>query len=809
MKLKHVISMIISAVLLTLTLVLTSCGCKHEWALTNIKTRSTCTVAGEGSHRCQKCGIEEDCSLPLAKHKGITVIPPSCTEKGYTIINCPDCGHLERTDSTDPIGHDTKTSLLACSRCHMPSGSDNIFVKFLESALNDQSRVLIKGVEIDENTTIDTLELSVFNQDGRMRGAGVAKLKQKVYSKEEWRYVYVDSTYYASLEGDAIYIDAAPYTIEIPIKAVVTEIKSGVDDEMKSEIYEWLEENISEKLDIEKYFSEKAFNSAICYVLDYVLTANRTDNVYNVHIDYAKIKNYVRRLGNEKFSEFIDKEFGYGSFNKLKNFIISLPDMSMLDIIDTLASYGVTLDSMNALVEILTGTEGATLSDIFSGADLESLLSEESFLRTTVGEQIIRSTQKNLTVSQVQTAVAELRKTFSETASILEDKSIYVLMGIPETNIDDGIKEFENQINALSRELDFYFSATVAGKMQQIYYKNGKSSLTVTYGAAYTGDVSYIKDNAIAHKNVMLTGPQTLTRENGSEGEYPYSTEEYSFIVDESGALIGIAVKLTEITRDLTNLITSEKDGKKYTHSFYDVQETVISYVIPVGDKINVYAHAPHCGDWIIYNATAITEINTVQKTYTLVETGEKVGNNVEIIDEKISESTVRNKNSTVVDLGGLIFLYNTEEGLVAFADSDVHSWSFTRTVPATTCKIYDGYDLYTCTVCTTTKEENPQNADHIPDEVGRCIYCSDAVGNPDTAIYIFTAPDGTYYEFFEGGKGYMYIPYFDEDYNQHAMYWENEDGIIWVYTESSYDSKFIIDENGDLVQIEKVDRTN
>ena len=117
---------------------------------------------------------------------------------------------------------------------------------------------------------------------------------------------------------------------------------------------------------------------------------------------------------------------------------------------------------------------------------------------------------------------------------------------------------------------------------------------------------------------------------------------------------------------------------------------------------------------------------------------------------------------------------------------------------------------LYTCTECSETKEENYRRADHSPDEVGRCVYCYSPIGNPNTAIYTFTADDGTYYEFFEDGQGYMYLPYFEEDNRQWVMRWRTKDGAIEVLLGGySYDSTFVIDADGNLEQTDKVDRTN
>lgn len=77
----------------------------HNW--TSVWYEPTCTDAGYFIHTCVDCGISymETVGEPLYHDYTYTIVDPTCTESGKIIYVCDRCGHTEIEYFGTPIGH--------------------------------------------------------------------------------------------------------------------------------------------------------------------------------------------------------------------------------------------------------------------------------------------------------------------------------------------------------------------------------------------------------------------------------------------------------------------------------------------------------------------------------------------------------------------------------------------------------------------------------------------------------------------------------------------------------------------------------
>lgn len=69
---------------------------------------STCTEQGYTVYECSQCGaMKQDDFTAATGHKYTVseVVSPTCTEQGYTVYKCSSCGDTKREDYTDAAGH--------------------------------------------------------------------------------------------------------------------------------------------------------------------------------------------------------------------------------------------------------------------------------------------------------------------------------------------------------------------------------------------------------------------------------------------------------------------------------------------------------------------------------------------------------------------------------------------------------------------------------------------------------------------------------------------------------------------------------
>lgn len=100
--------------------------------------KPTCTEGGYTIHECTNCGYKYTDAKTNALGHDLkkTIVKPTCTEDGYTLEECTRCDYSEKTDKTPKLGHDLKKTIVRptcteggytleeCTRCDYSDKTD-------------------------------------------------------------------------------------------------------------------------------------------------------------------------------------------------------------------------------------------------------------------------------------------------------------------------------------------------------------------------------------------------------------------------------------------------------------------------------------------------------------------------------------------------------------------------------------------------------------------------------------------------------------------------------------------------------------
>lgn len=79
---------------------------EHTYGDYKITKEPSCVSEGEQEAICLYCGIKSTQIVEKSDHKKIeTIILPSCTEKGYTLVSCENCNYQNKINYVDKLGH--------------------------------------------------------------------------------------------------------------------------------------------------------------------------------------------------------------------------------------------------------------------------------------------------------------------------------------------------------------------------------------------------------------------------------------------------------------------------------------------------------------------------------------------------------------------------------------------------------------------------------------------------------------------------------------------------------------------------------
>lgn len=100
---------------------------EHSWNDWEVIDPAGCEIEGTERRTCSCCGEEETRVIPAEIHNwNSEVVEPTCTEQGYTLCTCDNCGATKKENIVDALGHTWKdatcTEPKTCSRCGETEG---------------------------------------------------------------------------------------------------------------------------------------------------------------------------------------------------------------------------------------------------------------------------------------------------------------------------------------------------------------------------------------------------------------------------------------------------------------------------------------------------------------------------------------------------------------------------------------------------------------------------------------------------------------------------------------------------------------
>ena len=138
--------------------------CSHEYDEGEILLESDCVDDGLICYTCTLCGETKKEVLSKTDHRGRTVVAPTCTEDGFTKVDCPDCGYSAIENILPARGHTADAGGYLCSVCFEPLGETGAPLYLYESPDGTCYRLYPEGwgsVELVSSDAVDAVYYSV------------------------------------------------------------------------------------------------------------------------------------------------------------------------------------------------------------------------------------------------------------------------------------------------------------------------------------------------------------------------------------------------------------------------------------------------------------------------------------------------------------------------------------------------------------------------------------------------------------------------------------------------------------------------
>lgn len=164
-RVKNCLKFILFFALFSTPFLLGSCKamCSHEYDEGQILLEADCMDDGLVGYTCTLCGETKKEILPKSDHRGRTVVAPSCTEEGFTTVDCPDCGYSAIENILPARGHSADEGGHLCSVCFRPLGATGTPTYLYESPAGVVYRLYADGWGIVESVPSETVDADVFS----------------------------------------------------------------------------------------------------------------------------------------------------------------------------------------------------------------------------------------------------------------------------------------------------------------------------------------------------------------------------------------------------------------------------------------------------------------------------------------------------------------------------------------------------------------------------------------------------------------------------------------------------------------------
>ncbi len=125
--------------------------CAHAWQTEVVTQMVPCQTDGYVRKDCSACGVETEIRTPRHTLEQI-LVAPTCTEDGYTLLRCPDCGESYQTDPVEKLPHDLVNGL--CRHCQKVSVGQQHFITVAEALTAAEGSYVRLNMDMTENVAV-------------------------------------------------------------------------------------------------------------------------------------------------------------------------------------------------------------------------------------------------------------------------------------------------------------------------------------------------------------------------------------------------------------------------------------------------------------------------------------------------------------------------------------------------------------------------------------------------------------------------------------------------------------------------------
>ncbi len=726
----------------------------------------TCIVCGKGGQSAtgehtMENGICTVCGTGCKHTFNSVVTAPTCTEVGFTTNTCTACGVVEKTDYKAATGH---TGALNCTVCGASIVPEDFYTNILESFLNEKYTILVDELQINDNIYVVNSELFVSIKGGI---SGYGTVNVKAYGKiANFRAIIEDGIVYLCGENTSALTNSKDVYLKAPLATFMsTDMSSGVSMLISTATSEpaldWLLDTfVPFAMNLVADGKDEA-NLVAKTVIDLICNIEEVEGNIVITPSIDKIKALNTRLATETIGEFVDNEFGVGTYDAVTDKIDGLFDLTVGEILDGAASKNADvielINSIDAILPTVIGMD-CTLSELMElEVSIQDMLKTDELRAMTVeeivnmivegmgnegsgnnqplypedevypdlngdgkpdydygyveGDKVVVVKKGDLVIDGTDGTDGTDGKTENENVApsvrmqlrdmLIQMKSITLYQALgADTNTEETIKIVNDSIDTVFGDLSISIKTDKEGTLLSVDAAYGEY-FDISIVANYTSTIDYSQIKAIVDEKTVAK-----TNENNLEGTYTDGKEngEYRLTIDENGNIIGVWHKYTY---DNTHLFSSQTDDNGNYVEIKLVQRDTYIYEMQSGVIQSMIATFTDCGDWI---GVAMMAPGTCSQSQTAFIEKYVNGELVEVIDDPSILEMLGIYSKNWVDsydtIHSIEFFLNTKTGeITSFGDSDtLHDYEEdeAKHKPATGCEGVGEYH-YFCTKCGET----------------------------------------------------------------------------------------------------------
>ena len=271
----------------------------------------TCTAKGYTKHECTRCSYyekDEESYVDALGHDltKVTVIPPTCTTQGYTKHACTRCSYYEKDEESyvDALGHDYSKG--TCTRCAL-----QVYVVCDKYGVENAEGDYILFGEYPQSIKKGNVTVSgAANSNGYYRGSDgcyYAKVVATPHSK-----TYTFSTEEAVVDGSEYYFKVEPIRWRILTASNGTALIL-CDSIIANQRYDDSSNNY-EQSEVRQWLNETFYNTAFTELQREMIVATWVDNsaASTGNITNGNASNYTEdNLFLLSYAEVMNSEYGF------------------------------------------------------------------------------------------------------------------------------------------------------------------------------------------------------------------------------------------------------------------------------------------------------------------------------------------------------------------------------------------------------------------------------------------------------------------------------------------------------------------